>query len=73
MSRTPNALTGPDGERLRFTERPPGLAHAVLIPDPEEGQAPLFGIESGWHNAVALLRTHKHDPDAVQYIADMME
>lgn len=52
------------------------LVRGVLIPDAEPGKKPLFGIIPGQYDRggiVALLRYHKRNPDAVQFIADMME
>ena len=37
---------------------------------------PEYGIEQGyygWSELVDLLRKHKNNPEAIQYIADMME
>ena len=50
----------------------------LLIPEHEEGSDRRHpgGIEPRLysHNEVIeLLRTHKNDPDAIQFIADMLE
>jgi len=54
----------------------------LLIPDPvwspewKEGDPPPFDIEPGRYTVaelVELLRAHKNDPEAIQFIADMME
>ena len=48
----------------------------VLIPDPRDGVPPDFGITPGYYDRagiVALMRHHKTDPDAIQFLADMME
>ena len=52
------------------------LPDMLSIPDPDEGQRPLYGITPGYYNregVVALLRYHKHNPKAIQFIADMFE
>jgi hypothetical protein len=59
------------------------LGPVVLeVPDPDwspewqEGDPPPFGIEPGQYHLqelVGLLRAHKNDPEAIQFIADMME
>ncbi len=53
--------------------QPPYWDH-LLIPDPDERYP--GDIKPGRYNfaaIVALLRRHKNDPDAVQFIADMLE
>jgi hypothetical protein len=49
----------------------------LLIPELEhEGDAPRFGIKAGYYNKkqlVALISNHRHEPDAIQFIADMLE
>lgn len=42
----------------------------IFMPDNE------YGIDEGyytWDDLVNLLRTHKNNPEAIQFIADMME
>ena len=51
-------------------------AEGVLIPDPQDGVPPDFGITPGYYDRagiVALMRYHKANPDAIQFVADMME
>ena len=48
----------------------------LLIPDPEEGEAPTCGVKPGYYNPaqmVELLQLHKADPEAIGFIADMLE
>ena len=48
----------------------------LLIPDPEGENPPPYGIAPGTYTMpglVALLRSHKATPGAVQFIADMLE
>lgn len=51
----------------------------LVVPDHEPGDEPEpypCGIWPGKYSrnaVVALLRSHKHCPDAIQFIADMME
>jgi hypothetical protein len=48
----------------------------VWSPGWKEGDPPPFGIEPGRYTVaelVELLRVHKNDPEAIQFIADMME
>lgn len=45
----------------------------VNIPESDAGEQPAFGIAPGWHDVVELLRAHKGNADAVQFIADMIE
>ena len=55
------------------TERT-NTAEGVLIPDPD--CPPDFGITPGYYDRagiVALMRYHKANPDAIQFVADMME
>ena len=53
------------------------LGPVVLeIPDPDEGEKNPGSIEPGEYNVmdlVELLRNHKNNPEAIQFIADMME
>ena len=47
------------------------LKKTVFIPDDND-----FDIPSAWYDIneiVSLLRKHKNNPDAVQFIADMLE
>ncbi len=52
------------------------MADGLLIP-PDPGAKPYpGGIAPGFYHindVVALLREHKHNPEAVQFIADMLE
>ena len=51
-------------------------AEGVLIPDPDSDCPPDFGITPGYYDRagiVALMRYHKANPDAIQFVADMME
>ena len=46
------------------------------VPDPDEGQNNPGDIDPGEYNLqdlVELLRTHKDNPEVIQFIADMME
>jgi hypothetical protein len=48
----------------------------LLIPDPDEGSVPAYGIKPGYYNSaqmLTLIDLHKDDPDAIQFIADMLE
>ena len=48
----------------------------LLIPDPEEGEEPDFGIRPGWYtrdDLARLLRERIEDIQAIIYIADMLE
>jgi hypothetical protein len=49
----------------------------LIIPEHDEGDEPYpGGIEPGHYDLaglVALLRQHKQDPDAIQFLADMLE
>ncbi len=48
----------------------------LLIPDAEDRKDLLYGIEPGLYDRnglVELLRAHRTNPDAIQYIADMLE
>jgi len=49
----------------------------LLIPEPEnEHDQPAYGVKSGYYNSkgmLDLLEEHKGNPDAVCYIADMLE
>jgi len=49
---------------------------SVCIPEPDEGEEYPGGIEPGDYDTngiVELLRAHCNDPEAVYFIADMME
>jgi hypothetical protein len=48
----------------------------LLIPEPEEGQKPAFGIQPGYYTKpelIALLKAYQDKPAAVLFIADMLE
>ena len=48
----------------------------LLIPDPEEGEEPLFGIRPGWYTRdqlARLIRERIEDIEALIFIADMLE
>lgn len=48
----------------------------VYIPEPDPGNKYPGNIEAGDYDTngiVRLLRKHSHDPDAVYFIADMLE
>lgn len=47
----------------------------VLIPDydPENPQPYPGNITPGTHDLVSLLRQHAENPDAIRFIADMLE
>lgn len=48
----------------------------LLIPEPEEGESPTCGVKPGYYNSaqmLALIQDHKLNPDAVHFIADMLE
>lgn len=48
----------------------------LLIPEPDEGQTYPGNIQPGdytMNELVCLLRTHKNNPEAIQFIADMLE
>lgn len=49
----------------------------LLIPEPEnEGDPPLFGITPGYYSQsglVGLLSRYSRTPEALQFIADMLE
>ena len=49
----------------------------LIIPEDDEGDEPYPGsIEPAHYDMaglVALLRQHEHDPEAVQFLADMLE
>jgi len=46
----------------------------VLIPDHDDrSHSYAGGIEPGWYDVAQLLRDHADDPDAVRFIADMLE
>ena len=55
--------------------QPEGVGVVVLIPDfdPDDPKPYPGGIEPGEYNAEDLLREHKDDPEALQFITDMME
>jgi len=48
----------------------------LLIPDAEDGNDSLYGIKPGLYDRnglVGLLRAHRTNPNAIQYIADMLD
>ena len=49
----------------------------LLIPDPEgEVEVPTCGVQPGYYNEAQMLdviEKHKANPDAIQFIADMLE
>lgn len=48
----------------------------LLIPDPDFGSIPAYGVMPGYYNPaqmLALIDLHKDDSDAIQFIADMLE
>jgi hypothetical protein len=48
----------------------------LLIPEPDQGEAPAYGIAPGYYNPkqlLELLDQKKEDPDAISFIADMLE
>jgi hypothetical protein len=49
----------------------------LLIPEPaSEGDPPTCGVMPGYYNAkqmLDLIEKHKASPDAIQFIADMLE
>lgn len=49
----------------------------LLIPEPEDENAPApHGVAPGYYNPkqmLELLDQHKHNPDAIHFIADMLE
>lgn len=50
-----------------------GTRYDVLIPEHDENEGPYpGGIQPGWQNLQNLLRLHKHNPEAIQFIADML-
>ena len=55
--------------------QPEGVGVVVLIPDfdPDDPKPYPGGIKPGEYNAEDLLREHKDDPEALQFITDMME
>lgn len=49
---------------------------ALVIPELEEGETYPGSIQPGSYDdneVVTLLRQHKQDPEAIQFIADMLE
>lgn len=50
-----------------MNEKPETTQQTVYIPQTD------YNIEEGWHVVVTLLRKYKSNPNAVQYIADMLE
>lgn len=52
-------------------------AAVLLIPEPEHaGEPPSHGIKPGYYDAEQLLQLldqHKHNADAIHFIADMLE
>ena len=48
----------------------------LVFPEPEEGEEPTAGIKPGYYDQnglVELLREHAENPEAIRYIADMLE
>ena len=48
----------------------------LLIPEPEDGQAPAYGVKDGYYareQMLDLLASHKDNQGAIQFIADMLE
>jgi hypothetical protein len=49
----------------------------LLIPEPErQNDTPPYGVKPGYYNSKQLLQLveeHKSDPEAIQFIADMLE
>ncbi len=48
----------------------------LLVPEADDGKGYPGRIRPGWYTrnqVAALLRKHKHDPDAIQFMADMLE
>jgi hypothetical protein len=48
----------------------------LLIPEPEAGELPAFGIKPGYYTRSGLLELvmqNRHNPDAIQFIAEMLE
>ena len=49
----------------------------LLIPEPEgEADPPTCGVQPGYYDAkqmLELIKKHKDDADAIQFIADMLE
>lgn len=48
----------------------------LLIPDPEPGAKPDYGIAPGCYSPrkmLDLIHRNRYKPDAIQYIADMLE
>lgn len=48
----------------------------LLVPETDDGETYPGGIEPGYYTrneVVALLREHKENPSAIQFIADMLE
>ncbi len=48
----------------------------LIVPQADQAAAYPGGIRPGYYTrnqVVALLREHKDDPDAIQFIADMLE
>ena len=63
----------PSIEALREKVRARAGEGGVIIPVPDYNR---FGMRCGYHNhaeLVGLLRDHKTNPEAIQFIADMME
>lgn len=51
-------------------------SNLLLVPETDDGGAYPGGIEPGYYTrneVVALLREHKDNPSAIQFIADMLE
>ena len=52
------------------------VGEGILIPDADQGCQPDHNITPGFYDrtgVVALMRHHKTNPDAIQFLADMME
>ena len=48
----------------------------LLIPEPDVGQKPLYGITPGYYNRaqmLSLLSVHARNSEALHFIADMLE
>jgi hypothetical protein len=49
----------------------------LLIPEPDgEADPPTCGVQPGYYDAIQMLELiekHKHDADAIEFIADMLE
>jgi hypothetical protein len=48
----------------------------LLIPEPDDEDESTCGVQPGYYDAkqmLALIEKHLTDPDAIQFIADMLE